>query len=107
MSLDVYLRKVQPCDVYEANITHNLTEMAKEAGLYEALWRPEELKVTWAHQLKPFLKKGLKRLKQEPERFKKFNPKNGWGSYDNLVSFVEKYLEACKENPDSYIEISR
>lgn len=25
------------------NITHNLNNMAKEVGLYEVLWRPEEM----------------------------------------------------------------
>ena len=30
--------------LYDANITHNLGEMAKKAGIYEALWRPYRLK---------------------------------------------------------------
>ena len=31
-------------EVYGANITHNLGKMAAEAGIYEALWRPYQLK---------------------------------------------------------------
>ena len=37
--------------VYSANITHNLTKMADEAGIYECLWRPEEIGITKAGQL--------------------------------------------------------
>ena len=29
-------------NIFETSITHNLHSMAKEAGLYQALWRPEK-----------------------------------------------------------------
>lgn len=29
-------------ELFEANITHNLNKMAKEVGIYEYLWRPDE-----------------------------------------------------------------
>jgi hypothetical protein len=38
-------------EVYSANITHNLGKMADEAGVYEALWRPEEIGVKTAFDL--------------------------------------------------------
>lgn len=93
--------------VFERNITHNLNTMAGDAGIYKHLWRPEELNITTASQLIEPLTMGLKTLKEQPERFKKFNPKNGWGDYDGLVKFVSSYLEACKENPNCEIYISR
>ncbi len=34
--------KEETNEVYSANITHNLGEMADKAGIYYALWRPEE-----------------------------------------------------------------
>ena len=52
-------------------------------------------------------KKGIKKMKSNPEYFKKFNPENGWGTYEGLLSFAEKYLEACKEYPSSFISVSR
>ena len=107
MSLDVYLTAVRPTEVYWANITHNLNKMAMEAGIYEALWRPEELGITKAYQLIDPLWEGLELLKSDPERFEAFNAPNGWGTYPNLVDFVEKYLTACRENPDAEIGISR
>jgi len=93
--------------LYEANITHNLGEMASQAGIYEALWRPEEIGCFKAKDIVLLLEMGLISLKNKPEHYKKFNSPNGWGLYKHFVPFVEKYLEACKENPNSIIEVSR
>jgi hypothetical protein len=94
-------------EVYSANITHNLKNMAGEAGIYEHLWRPDEIQITKAKELIEPLRQGLHNLKSEPERYKKFNPENGWGSYDVLVKFIENYLNACYEYPDADVEVSR
>lgn len=107
MSLDVMLTAVRPTEVYWRNITHNLSRMADEAGIYEVLWRPEELGFRRAFELIEPLTAGLELLKSDPERFKPFNASNGWGDYDNLVDFVETYLEACKANPDAEVSVSR
>lgn len=107
MSLDVYLEEVKPTEVYGANITHNLVEMAREAVLYWALWHPEELGVTKAKELIDHLQMGLERLKADPEKYRAFNPENGWGSYEGFMEFVEKYLKACRENPDATVRVSR
>lgn len=93
--------------VFDKNITHNLVQMANKAGVYYALWRPEEKGWKHAGDIVPALEKGLKKLLDKPEVFKKMNPDNGWGSYENLVSFVESTLEACKEYPLSIITVSR
>jgi hypothetical protein len=53
------------------------------------------------------LRAGLELLRGDPERFKKHNPENGWGSYEGLIDFVENYLEACEEYPNADINISR
>lgn len=46
-------------------------------------------------------------MKARPEHYEEFNSINGWGLYENFVPFVEDYLNACKENPDAIIEVSR
>ena len=107
MSLDVYLSAMRRVDIYENNITHNLSKMAEEAGLYMYLWRPEEIGITKAKQLIEPLKNGLALLRSDPERFKKFNPSNNWGCYDGLVDFVSYYLKACEENPNAKVSVSR
>ena len=107
MSLDVYLTAVREVEVHSSNITHNLAPMASEAGIYEHLWRPEEIGITTAQQLIEPLSKGLALLKSDPERFRALNPENGWGSYDALVEFVQRYLTACAIDPDAKVEASR
>lgn len=94
-------------EVFYANITNNLTRMADAAGIYHVLWYPEKVGATKAHQLIEPLTEGLARLKADPDEFKKYNPKNGWGNYEGLVDFVERYLAACIENPEADIGISR
>lgn len=107
MSLDVYLTRVQPCEVFRSNITHNLGKMAEEAGIYQHMWRPEEIGITKAHQLIEPLRNGLALLRSDPARFEKFNSPNGWGLYVHFVPFVEKYLQACEEYPDADVSASR
>lgn len=140
MSLDVYLYKKRWVsydggktlerddeNVYSANITHNLNNMAQKAGIYEALWRPYRLK--WnrdfdgmdssaeleyeknteilAGEIIPILKKGLEDLQSRPNYFKQFDSPNGWGKYEHFVPFVKEYLRACIQYPDAVIKVSR
>lgn len=107
MSLDVYLTRTQPTEVFEANITHNLGKMADEAGIYKHLWRPEELGITKAGELIEPLRAGLELMKSDPERFKKFEPENKWGTYKCFVPWIEAYLEACIQYPDADVRTSR
>jgi hypothetical protein len=93
--------------VYEANITHNLNKMAAEAGIYEALWRPEEIGITTARQLIEHLELGLAALRSDPKRFEALNPSNGWGSYRDFVPWVERYLQACVLWPDATVRVWR
>lgn len=107
MSLNVSLHAVRKTEVFECNMTHNLGAMAQFAGVYQHLWRPEELNITHAKELIEPLEKGLKKLLNNPDSAKEHNPPNGWGDYNCLVEFIEQYLEACKENPDAELSISR
>lgn len=93
--------------VYDSNITHNLGRMADAAGIYDHLWRPEELGITKAADLIHPLEVGLIRLKNNPEHFQKFNASNGWGMYEQFVQWVEEYLQACKEYPEASVRVSR
>lgn len=108
MSLDISLLRVQETEVFEANITHNLAEMAHEAGIYEAVWRPEEIGIKLAQAVIPILKGGIERMEKDPERYKKYDAENnGWGTYNQFLPWLKKYLEKCKEYPDARICVSR
>lgn len=107
MSLDVYLIDEKGEQVYWRNITHNLNTMAKAAGIYKHLWRPEEIGITKASELIEPLLKGLHQMVENPSKFKKFDAPNGWGRYPDFIDFVTEYREACVKNPDATIEVSR
>lgn len=126
MSLDVSLKdptaKYYGCTLYDANITHNLAEMAIEAGIYEALWRPyrlldgyremdyekerefEDSHKVFARDIISVIENGLNDLKARPDHFRKFDSPNGWGTYENFVPFVEEYLCAKRSYPDAIVE---
>jgi hypothetical protein len=113
MSLDVYLHTT-PCPcckrqdlLYHSNITHNLTGMAMEAGIYEIVWRPEEHGIHTAASIILPLQIAIADMREHPAKYKAFNASNGWGLYDNFIPFLTGYLNACKEHPDAVISVSR
>jgi len=92
---------------FSRNITHNLGQMAQEAGIYKHLWRPEEIGITKAEELIEPLKDGLATLQSDPDRFEALNPENGWGTYEGLVEYVDDYLRACIAYPQARVYASR
>jgi len=107
MSLDFSLHEVRPCEIFSRNITHNLVEMAKEAGIYIPLWHPEEMGAKFARDIIDQLQCGLDDLVARPKYYKKFDSPNGWGMYDHFVPFVSAVLLACIQSPDAEIKVSR
>jgi hypothetical protein len=91
--------------VYEGNITHNLIDMAKFAGLYEATWHPEMLFEgnILASQISPYLACGLRKLVINSDKAKAFASPNGWGTYEQMLIFVSEYLEACCLYPEAFV----
>lgn len=107
MSLDFTIYAQVPSrmgEVYSRNITHNLIHMADLAGLYDVLWHPVENGYRKAKDIIPRLRIGILLLKSDPERFKKFNPNNGWGTYEGLLDFAEAVLETCLEYPEGVLD---
>jgi hypothetical protein len=123
MSLDVDLMVMKPTSVYSGNITHNLGAMAREVKygvecnlewaaavdltLYDVLWRPDEHGYTHAKHISGWLDIGWNILLSDPEKYKKYNPENGWGSYEGLCNVVYQYRNACWNNPEAELSISR
>lgn len=107
MSLNVYLTAIRPTTVFDANITHNLNRMADAAGIYKYLWRPDELGISKAKDLIEPLAAGLELMRADKARFEEFNANNGWGTYEQFLPWIEKYLAACQENPDADVSVSR
>jgi hypothetical protein len=93
--------------VYSSNITHNMGRMAGECGLYEPLWRPDEIGIAKAKQLIKPLQEGLARLNSDYDKLQEFNPENGWGNYDGLLQFTAQYLAACMRWPEAKVRVWR
>jgi hypothetical protein len=107
MSLDVYLEDQDGEQLYWRNIPHNLNTMAGTAGLYECLWRPDEVGITTAHQLIEPISKGIAFLAAHRHVCEQDNPVNGWGNWEDLYDFCCSYLKACTEHPLSSVCVSR
>lgn len=102
----VHTRKEKE-EFFRASITHNLVPMAKEAGIYQQLWTPDEIRISKACQLIEPLRAAVELMKDKPSRFRKHNPKNEWGSYDDFLPWIERYLAACESHPNAGVEVSR
>jgi len=134
MSLDIWLFRKKPYLVaYEdygvatveesesLNITHNLTAMANKVvipfqksgyegdnrSLYELLWRPHRNGFTKVNDTYiGLLNDCLETLKREEEKLTVLNPPNGWGSYEGLVSFLERFISLCEDHKGWFINTS-
>lgn len=105
MSLDFTLT-VNDEDVFSRNITHNLTNMADAAGIYQVLWHPEQFNSTKAVDCIEPLKNGLFELISNKAKYEAMNSPNGWGMYEDFVPFVTAVLTACCEYPLADIHVS-
>lgn len=93
--------------LFESNMTHNMSEMAAELGIFDAVWRPDTVGIVTAIQLIPILESAIAELEEQPEHYKTFNPDNGWGDYDGFLNFLKTYLAGCTTYPDGLVEVSR
>lgn len=90
--------------LFTCNITHNLSRMAREAGIEKYLWDANGM---IARDLIEPLAKGLSHLRAHPGHYRQFDAPNGWGRYEYFVPFVANVLKACREHPDARVEVSR
>ena len=107
IDVDVGTDKPYQVLLYSFNITHNLAKMAYKCGLHDYMWAIEELGFKQAKDLIEGLEEGIKELKARPEFYSKYNPKNHWGDYEDLVNVASEFLEACKSFPKANISVSR
>jgi len=104
MSLDFSIKKIKMVEVYSGNYTHNVIPMWTKAGIYDDLYNSQGKKVK---DIILNLKKGLIKMKRNPNKYLKLNPKNGWGEYYTAMEFLEEIIKNCEENLNGKIEISK
>ena len=111
-------------EVLWINITHNLGEMAskvpisfhtanirKDTDLYHIMWRPEEVftekrEIKLKDVIEPLMI-GFNYLISHEKELSEYNPKNGWGHYENFVYCIPQYIRACFKWPNAVLEIDR
>lgn len=117
MSLDVCLYEQVKCphcsgslhetEVFHANITHNLGCMAAAAGIYEHVWRPDECGVLAACDIIQPLRNAIEWMENNGDLCKEHDAPNGWGTYEQFLPWIRKYLSACEKHPQARVEVSR
>ena len=108
MGLDVKLVESKTGRVlYDANITHNLNQMAMQAGIYWPIWRPDESGIETAREVHDSSYAGVWDMLMRPEYYRRFDAANGWGKYENFMPWLVDYMRACRAFPLAKIEISR
>ena len=103
MGLNISLKKMKPCCIYETNITHNLAPMWRKAGIYDCLYNSEGKK---ADTIVVELREGLSKMITSPEEYKKLKPANGWGDYDSAISFLTRLIIEIENEKSAYIDSS-
>lgn len=91
-------------EAFEANITHNLNEMAIKGSFYEALWHQEG--VSLAQDLIEPLTQGISSMERFPEQYKVLGSTSGWGTYCDFLPWLKKLLVACEEYPLAQVNVS-
>lgn len=98
-------------EFWHGNITHNLHEMAgqcygRDLCLDDLLWRDEMPDNIVEYIIDLFA--CLFELKNNPDYYRRYNPSNGWGTYEQLVEFVRSFIHALIDMPPgSTIEYSK
>lgn len=90
--------------ILEHNITHNISCMWRRAGCYEALY---ESHGKLAQDVVPVLEEAVRRMRAEPDEYRKLDSPNGWGTYRKALPWLESVLADCKEYPLAVIEVDR
>jgi hypothetical protein len=89
---------------FDANITHNLVPMWREAGCADALYENDG---KTAGGILPALEAAVVAMRSDPARFMKHDSPNGWGLYEHALPWLEKLTNACRLHPDFIVRVSR
>ena len=91
---------------WEANITHNLAEMARRCRnkeyngtLCDYVWHPEKHGNITTTPMSRILVSGIAYMVANRKELLLYNSANDWGAYDAFLLWLTKYKEACEDNP--------
>lgn len=112
MSLDIALvayldlggKEKRRVPLHSQNCTHNVTDMWRKAGVYDALYNSDG---TIAKQWLPTLWDGAQDMATKRDEYVKLNPMNQWGDFDGALRFLRQWIRVCEEMPLAIIEVSK
>ena len=106
MSYDVTLT-VDTGGQYPARVTETRTPTYNLGPMFEdALGFPlRNLNGLKGLECVPLLRVAIAAMQDDPARFKKLNPENGWGSYEGALKFFQGFLEECIEHPKAIVSV--
>lgn len=81
-------------------VPETMKDMAKEAGLFDVVWIAESSIST--KNIVFGLEEGINNLKRNPVLFKEFFEYRK-DAYKHFLSYMEKYLEVCKDYPNAVV----
>jgi hypothetical protein len=90
--------------LFNGNMTHNVTPMWRKAKVYEALY---ESQGKIAGEIKDVLQVGIKDMERSSKQYQKLNPANEWGDYDSALNFLREFTNACIQHPKATIGLSK
>jgi len=84
------------------NHTTSTSDMIKEV----CGSRPPEWSGRSCKEMYPILMQGISLLTIFPQKYKTFEPVNGWGTVETTTAFLEKIAANCEQHPDAVLEVT-
>ena len=67
--------------------------------------RPPEWGGKTGREMYPILLQGISLLSVYPQKYRCFEPENGWGTVETTIAFLEKVAANCEQYPDAVLEV--
>jgi len=84
------------------NLTYNLSPMLWQAGM--PAWR--DMVGMSAAEAGAIWNNVVIEMVTHPDKYKPYNPKNGWGSYEQALEVLGALVTACRAHPEAVIAAS-
>lgn len=83
------------------NFTSNTANMIKEVcGSYPSQWNGKK-----CSDMYPILMQGASLLNNDPQKYKQFEAKNGWGTVNSTRDFLMDVADNCQKYPTAILEV--
>jgi len=60
-----------------------------------------------ANLAEPYLKEGVYELENNPEKYRKYEPENGWGTVESTLKVLKEMHVQCQITPQAIIKVWR